>query len=179
MAIYALVILRRVEKVSWRELWQGVGWSAAGKKFAALRFLLTIPPVIGLTLYLVPDRFLKFPFERPVFWLIVMVLYPVLSVLPQELMFRSFFFRRYRVLFTNDTMLILASALCFGFTHIVFHNWVSPLLSLIAGCVYRLQLPAHRSLKWAAIEHAAYGCMVFTIGIGSYFLVGGGMRFAH
>jgi hypothetical protein len=34
----------------------------------------------------------------------------------------------------------------------------------------------HRSLKWSVIEHAVYGCFVFTAGIGFYFLIGGATR---
>lgn len=106
-------------------------------------------------------------------WLIVMVLYPILSVIPQEFMFRSFFFRRYRSLFFNEWLLIAVSAFSFGFVHIVFHNWMSPILAGIGGLFFSLSYRIHHSLKWAVVEHSFYGCMIFTAGIGFYFLVGG------
>ncbi|MDE2029057.1 MAG: hypothetical protein KGI97_00670 [Alphaproteobacteria bacterium] len=60
----------------------------------------------------------------------------------------------------------------FGFVHIVFHNPVSPLLALICGFFLAGSYMRHASLKKAAIEHALYGDMVFTAGLGVYFLVG-------
>ena len=173
-SIYALVMLHWDDGFSWHTLWHGTGWAARDRKIAALRFAITIPLIIGLTLYLAPDRLFSFPLHRPFFWLVVMILYPLLSVVPQELVFRSLFFRRYRDLFPNGAALIASNAFCFGLMHAVFHNWVSPLLSLAGGLFFALSYSHHRALKWAALEHAAYGCMVFTVGIGFYFLVGGG-----
>jgi hypothetical protein len=51
---------------------------------------------------------------------------------------------------------------------------VAPLLSFICGVIVARSYSEHRALKWAVAEHAAYGCMVFTVGLGFYFLVGGG-----
>jgi uncharacterized protein len=173
VAIYAPLTLKRLPHFSWRKFWHGEDWPAAQRKIAILRFCTAIPLVILLTLYLAPERLFSFPLQHPWFWLLVMVLYPILSVLPQEVVFRCFFFRRYQTLFHKPWMLIAASALVFGFAHVVFHNFVSPSLSALGGLFFAMSFNQHRSLKWAAIEHAAYGCMVFTAGIGFYFLVGG------
>jgi membrane protease YdiL (CAAX protease family) len=102
-----------------------------------------------------------------------MVLYPILSVLPQEFLFRSFFFRRYQPLFSTPWAIIIASAACFAYVHIVFHNWVAPSFCLIGGLIFAHSYSHHRSLKWVLVEHAAYGCMVFTIGLRFYFLFAG------
>ncbi len=173
VALYAVTFLWHDHDFSWRYLWHGKSWPLAQRKIAALRFLIATPLVIFLTAILAPERMFSFPLQRPWFWLLVMVLYPVLSVIPQELLFRSFFFRRYRALFPAPWALILASAFCFGFVHVVFHNFISPTLCLIGGMMFSYSYNQHRSLKWAVVEHAAYGCMVFTVGIGFYFLVGG------
>ncbi|MDX2027296.1 MAG: type II CAAX endopeptidase family protein [Alphaproteobacteria bacterium] len=173
VTLYALPVLRRSKGFSWRKLWHGRGWPASQRKTAMLLFGVAVLTVIGLTLWLVPQRLFAFPMQRPFFWLLVMVLYPILSVLPQELVFRAFFFRRYESLFGSDRALIIASAFVFGFVHIVFGNAVSPILSMLGGAVFAYGYTQHRSLKWVALEHAAYGCMVFTVGLGQYFLVGG------
>lgn len=172
VSVYALAVLHRAPDFSWHRLWNGIG-PFAGWKTAALRFLLAAPFIIMLTLYLAPDRLFLFPLQRPLFWLVVMILYPILSVIPQELVFRSFFFTRYKPLFPTPVLMIAASALAFGFMHAIFHNLVSPALSLIGGRMFAASFNQHRALKWAALEHAAYGCFVFTAGIGGYFLVGG------
>ena len=173
ICLYALVYLYRQKNFSWKKLWHGAGWAAEQKRAALLRFAALTALVIFFTYFIVPERMLGFPMKKPWFWLLVMFLYPILSVLPQELLFRSFFFQRYQKLFSDKWMMIFASAIVFGFVHIVFHNWVSPTFCLIAGLIFAYSYSQHRSLKWATIEHAAYGCMVFTVGIGFYFLVGG------
>jgi len=171
-SLYALWVLRHTSGFSWRNLWHGKGWSPRQRKQALLRFIIATAAVIIFTCGIAPHRLFSFPLQRPGFWLLVMILYPILSALPQELVFRSFFFRRYGEFFRTRTAMIVVNMLLFGFIHVMFHNWVSPLLSAIAGGLFAWSYTQHRSLKWAAIEHAAYGCMVFTIGIGFYFLVG-------
>jgi hypothetical protein len=173
VAVYALLTLKRSPDFSWRKLWHGVGWPPVQRKVALIRFCAAIPLVILITLYLAPERLFSFPVQHPFFWLLVMVLYPILSVVPQEVVFRCFFFRRYQPLFGKSWMLIAASAFVFGFAHVVFHNAVSPSLSALGGIFFASSYSQHRALKWAALEHAAYGCLVFTAGIGFYFLVGG------
>lgn len=172
--LYGFFLLRRVSPFSWKVLWDGMGWPIVSRKRALLRFIILTAALFLLARIMAPERLLTFPMQRPVFWLIVIVLYPILSVIPQEFVLRSFFFRRYEPLFPGPWLLIAASAFCFGFIHIVFHNPVSPLLSALAGIIVGHSYTQHRSLKWAVIEHAAYGCMVFTVGLGFYFLVGGG-----
>lgn len=174
IGIYALALVRRMPGFSWRDLWRGDGWPAAQRKIAILRFGLATAAIILLARILAPEKLFTFPMQRPGFWLLVMILYPILSVVPQEFLFRSFFFRRYRPLFRDPRLLAGVSAFVFGFVHIVFHNPVSPVLSAIAGVMIGHSYLQHRSLKWAAVEHAAYGCMVFTVGLGFYFLVNGG-----
>ena len=171
-SLYALFILTRTRGFSWRDLWQGKTWPWRQKKQALLRFAVATAFIIMFTSCTVPYRLFSFPLQRPWFWLLVMVLYPILSALPQELVFRSFFFRRYGDLFPEKTAMVAANAFLFGLIHVMFHNWVSPLLSAVAGGLFAWSYTQHRSLKWATIEHAAYGCMVFTAGIGFYFLVG-------
>lgn len=171
-SIYALVVLYRARRFSWRKLWHGKGWSARDKKHALMRFIAATAMIVIFTCMIAPSRLFSFPLQRPWFWLLVMILYPLLSALPQELVFRSFFFRRYKELFPEPLAMIAMNAFLFGFIHVMFHNWISPLLSAVAGGLFAYSYTQHRSLKWAAFEHAAYGCMVFTCGIGFYFLVG-------
>jgi membrane protease YdiL (CAAX protease family) len=172
VSLYALFAIHREPDFSWRRLWHGKGWTIEQKRHAVLRFVASTAAIIIFTFVIAPERMFSFPLQRPWFWLLVMVVYPILSALPQELMFRSFFFRRYARLFPNERILMAVNAISFGFMHVMFHNWVSPLLSLIAGGFFAHSYSQHRSLKWAALEHAAYGCMVFTVGIGFYFLIG-------
>jgi len=164
--------MRRAPGFSWRDLWYGNGWTADQKKQALIRLIAATAFIVILTCIVTPNRLFSFPLQRPRLWLIVMVLYPILSALPQELVLRSFFFRRYGVLFFGKTTMIAANAFCFALIHMMFHNWISPLLSAFGGTLFAYSYTQHHSLKWAAVEHSLYGCIVFTAGIGVYFLVG-------
>ena len=48
-----------------------------------------------------------FPRERPFLWLVVLLLYPLVSALAQELIFRVFLFHRYRSLFSHPRLMVL------------------------------------------------------------------------
>jgi len=68
------------------------------------------------------------------YWLAIFLLYPLWSVVPQELIYRSFFFNRYKVLFRNEKVMAVASAAFFAFLHIVFNNWIAFYAHLPSGC---------------------------------------------
>ena len=53
--------------------------------------------------------------EHAAYWAVVMVVYPVLSVYPQGVIYRAFFFERYAGLFPANWAMIFASAVAFAF----------------------------------------------------------------
>lgn len=171
-ALYAALQIRRAPDFSWSRLWHGEGWPPPERKRAVLLFLLCATALTALTLTIAPGRFLEFPSHRPGLWAMVMLLYPILSVVPQEMIFRSFFMTRYKSLFPGRLPLIVMSGLCFGLSHLILNNWIAPTFSMIGGIIFAWGFSRHRSLKWASIEHALYGCFVFTIGIGWFFFTG-------
>ena len=169
LCAYAVFWLTRSSDFSWRRLWEGVGWPKERRRAALGRFLVFAPLLLVSTWLFDPETLFRFPRERPLFWAAVMILYPLLSVVPQELMCRTFFFERYAALFARPTALIAVNAFLFGFVHIVFNNWFAPVLSALGGVLFAMSYGEHRSLKRVTIEHAAYGCLVFTLGLGWYF----------
>jgi hypothetical protein len=120
-----------------------------------------------------PAEFLAFPRYRPELWMAVMILYPLLSALPQELVYRTFFFHRYGPLF-GDRLLLAAAAngALFGFAHVIIGNGVSIVLSGMLGLLLAHRYARERSLWAAWIEHTLYGWLVFTVGLGRYFFTG-------
>ena len=117
-----------------------------------------------------PDRLFELITRNPGLWAVIVLLYPLLSVLPQELLFRTYFFHRYRTLFRDDMAMVLASALTFGFVHIIYGNWVSVGLSAIGGVLFSITYIQTGSLMAACVEHAIFGDFLFTIGLGRYFV---------
>lgn len=119
-----------------------------------------------------PALELNFVRRQPAFWALVMVLYPVLSVYPQGLLYRAFFFHRYASLFHGQWMMILASAAAFAFMHIIFRNWIAVALTCAGGLLFAFRYDQTGSLAVSSFEHALYGCWLFTIGLGQYFYHG-------
>jgi membrane protease YdiL (CAAX protease family) len=162
--ICVVIHLQRGAPMNWRfsPLPRNLGGMLA--IFAGASFIL---------LYLVwkfqPDRLFYFPANKPLVWLIVMVLYPLLSVLPQEFLYRIFFFERYGVLFPGRFQMILANAIVFSLLHVVFKNPIAPLLTFLGGILFALNYERNKSLFWVCVEHYLYGAMIFTIGLGQYF----------
>ena len=110
--------------------------------------------------------------RNPTFWLLIMILYPLLSVYPQELLYRAFFFHRYRPLFGSGWSMLLASACAFGFVHIIFGNWLAVALCGIGGLLFALTYRHSGSLLPPCIDHALFGNFIFTIGLGRFFYNG-------
>lgn len=173
MTAYCFFALRNDAAISWQDFWRGNDWQGRRLRLAAVgRFCLATALTYALLVQFYPEHLFNFPRQRPWFWAFVMVAYPLLSVVPQEIIFRGFFLRRYQSLFPRFWIMAAVNSLCFGYMHIVLHNWVAPLLSVIGSVIFVHGYRQHRALKWAIIEHAAYGCMIFTVGLGWFFFRG-------
>jgi membrane protease YdiL (CAAX protease family) len=94
-------------------------------------------------------------------------------VIPQELIYRTFFFHRYGPLFGEARWLAVAvNGLLFGFAHIIFGSYVSIVLTALLGFLIAWRYERTRSFWGAWLEHTIYGCLIFTIGLGRYFFTG-------
>ena len=107
--------------------------------------------------------------RSPLLWLLIFFLYPLLSVYPQELLYRAFFFHRYQLLFGSGWSMLLASALAFGFVHIIFRNWLAVVLCVIGGLLFSLTYHSSGSLLLTCLDHAIFGNFLFIIGLGEFF----------
>ena len=139
------------------------------RKRLIVRSTLVALSVFGLVTVLDPDQLFRFPIENVLFWGVIMLLYPILSALPQEFLYRAFFFHRYKKLFPSDLWMTVASAGSFTFLHIVYDNPWALLLSFIGGILFARTYRKTQSLCWVSIEHAIYGWIIFTLGMGRYF----------
>jgi len=119
-----------------------------------------------------PGLLFDLPKRNPVQWCLTLCLYPVFSVLPQGLVYRTFFAHRYERTFGSPAALALASGMAFGYMHIVFRNAWAVGLSIPAGLLFAARYRQTRSLLVSSVEHALYGCLIFTIGMGAFFYQG-------
>lgn len=143
-----------------------------GLRHIALRFLCIAPLLCLGTWLLLPEQFLSLPRERPLLWLAVLAGYPLLSVWPQEVLFRRFARTRYSPLFGQGAGFVAASGLAFGYAHVIYLNPVAVILSAGGGLLFAASFARHGSLRLVCLEHALYGCLIFTIGLGRFFYSG-------
>lgn len=132
-----------------------------------LRWFLPGALLVGVAFaFLRPDLLLTFPRSYPEVWLGILVTYPVLSVYPQEVVFRTFFFHRYHALFPTLWGKVAASGLTFGFAHIIFANWLAPVMTSVIGFQFALTYARTGSTLQVAVEHGVWGVYAFTVGLG-------------
>jgi len=178
-SLACLALLLRDRSFDRRRLWNGADF---GKRLVRVLAVYLVAGAALLALVLVLDRnraaqgkpelFLSFVKRSTVGWMIVMSLYPLLSVYPQELIFRAFLFHRYRALFPEPWMQVCASAVAFGFVHVLFRNWVAVVLSALGGFLFARTYRRTDSLLMSGVEHALYGDLIFTVGLGTFFYHG-------
>lgn len=166
-AFFAWQALKRDHPaLTFRAEWNVAGFKA-GAKNVVLRVLLLAPVLFLFTYFHDYDRLFSFPRDRTMLWAMVMVLYPVLSVVPQEILFRTYFIKRYAPLF--HARVLSVSAIAFGYAHLPFRNWIAIVFCLCGGLMFADTYRKYRSLALVCLEHALYGCLIFTLGLGWYF----------
>ncbi|WP_047546814.1 CPBP family intramembrane glutamic endopeptidase [Psychroserpens sp. Hel_I_66] len=163
--MYVLFVLLRVEKNKFK-IAPHLNWSM----FFKYTFVQLIGIAIVTTLYM---WFLDKPnlyvvvLNKPLLWLFILFVYSVFSVYPQELIYRTFFFQRYQSLFKNDTLFIVLNATLFSLAHLFFGNVLVMFLTFIGGILFAITYKRTKSTLLVTIEHAIYGCWLFTVGMGS------------
>lgn len=138
-----------------------------GKRIAVTFLPLALIALATLAL-LKPEYLFDYPRHKTILWVLIMIFYPLLAVYPQELFYRAFLFRRYRSLFPGERSMIYVSALSFGFAHIIYGNIPAVLLTVVGGYLFALTYHHSRSILVASLEHALYGCLLYTIGLGQF-----------
>ncbi|MVU77535.1 CPBP family intramembrane metalloprotease [Nocardia sp. ET3-3] len=171
LATGVTVYLRRAKGFDRESLWRAEAFPGQARSMAVTAGANAVALTAATAVMRREDLF-ELPRRNPLIWLAVMVLYPALSVYPQELIFRSFLFHRYKPVFGEGPGMVAASAAAFGYVHIVFGSWFSVAASSVGGWLFAARYLRTRSLFTASVEHAAYGMLVFTIGLGRYFYHG-------
>lgn len=172
-ASYCFIVLRYQHKGFLKDMWkwESVTWEAM--KPLLIRWIFASVGMLAFIYFYDPDRmfglFERMPWYFPIF---LCIMYPIMSALPQEFIFCSFFFERFQKFFSTDRAMIIASAIVFAYAHVLFINWVAPLLSFIAGLIFANTYANSKSLALVTIEHGLYGNVLFLVGLGWYFYGG-------
>jgi hypothetical protein len=139
--------------------------------------------MVGLVYLIDPEHAWFLPRERTRLWAKIIVGYPIISVVPQSIIYRVFFYHRYKSILRGPEMdphlprdrrrerrllspLGWASALAFCLGHVIFANWLALGLTLAGGIIFTHTYERSRSLGLTIVEHALYGLGAFTVGLG-------------
>lgn len=157
-----------------RELSRGI---SAGQLFS---ILITFAIGAGIVATYVseyhPALFLELPRNRPETYQRIMLLYPLMSVIAQELVYRTFFFHRYGLLFGRAWWLaIILNGILFGIGHIVIGTPLAIYGTMATGVLFAWRYAVTRSYWAVFIEHTLWGWLVFTVGLARYFFTGVGI----
>lgn len=104
--------------------------------------------------------------NKPHIWVLIFFVYTFLSVVPQEIVYRHFFFKRYESLFTNKNVFLLLNMFCFALCHLFLWNSLVLLLTFFGGGLFAYTYQREKSMLWVCAEHALYGFLIFTVGAG-------------
>ncbi len=146
-----------------------VGYNKPSKKYILRLFSISILLIVGglfIINFINPQLLFKVPKEKPLLWLTILFVYAFLSVIPQELVYRGFFYNRYSLLFNNKNQLAILNVICFSWCHLFLHNLWVMLITAVGGILFLYTYREEKSIFWTVVEHSVYGNLVFTLGLG-------------
>lgn len=144
--------------------WTSINW------VNHLLLFLSVTLVLSLIIYFFKHAlWLEFPMAKTEKYLLSLALYPLLSVIPQEVIYRAFYYHRYPRIISNRNLLLLSNSFAFGFSHIIYGNWVAPAGAFLISFIFSIIYLKSKSLPIVCLVHYVYGIMIFTIGFGHYF----------
>ena len=169
-SVIGLVLLHRTPYFAWGQLhfgWSHWNWRELALFSAGMALLCYT--VISLTR---PEDTFALLKENPWFLLIIWVFYPFVSALPQELLFRVLFYRRYLDILPSGRSVHLLNAAFFSFAHLMYWSWVVALMTFIGSLIFSWAYMRRQSFVYAVILHGLSGNIIFLMGLGVYFYMG-------
>mgnify|MGYP001303685949 CR=1 FL=1 len=159
----SIYLLKSTPNFSFKNLKKKVDWN-----FCLIFSLIFM--VSGFLYTTIFDSELLFSLPRDFFfiWLLVLIVYPILSVVPQEIIFRVLFFERYACLFKNLSLCLIFNSLIFAYIHLVFENFHAFFITVITSPIFAYAY-LKKSFKTCLLIHTIGGQLVFTYGLGKYF----------
>ena len=163
--IYITYVLFKVEKIKLR-ISKSINWKVFWTS-TFIKLLIIAAITIFFVWYTDTENLFSVMLNKPKLWIVILLFYSLFSVYPQELLYRTFFFKRYGVLFKNEKMFIFINAILFSLAHLLFKNALVLFLTFIGGILFAITFKNTKSTLLVSIEHSIYGCWLFTVGMGS------------
>jgi uncharacterized protein len=162
--LYVIFVLLKIEgntfkiaeNLNWNQFWK-----ATTVKLFAIIMVTTL-----FVWFTDKESLFNVLLNQPFKWFVVLFIYSVFSVYPQELIYRTLYFQRYKDLFKNENLFIFLNAIVFSLAHLFFRNTLVLLFTFLGGLLFALTYQKTKSTLLVSIEHAIYGCWLFTVGMG-------------
>jgi len=176
-----MLLLHFTDGFHWSSLFEGLGG-------ISWRVVFVVAVVTAITCYAVlswqkPEAlFFLFGPDAPrmangwsVIWVIALF-YPLVSALPQELVFRPLFFRRYGMLLPEGRVRLALNAGIFSLAHLMYWSWIVAVMTFFGGLVFAWSYEARKNFPEAVVLHSIAGVLLFAVGMGAYFYSGNVVR---
>lgn len=173
-SIAGLSLLAMTQEFQWRSLFRGISQ-------ISLRSIVLVAVLSGITGILIiqrwhPDALFIVPRERPQLMLMIALFYPILSVLPQELIYRPLYFRRYGHLLPSGRCGLVLNAAFFSLGHLMYWSWIVTAMTFIGGLIFAWAYETRQNFPLTLILHSVAGVILFAVGMGIYFYSGNVVR---
>ena len=161
--IYCVIILVRQRYANPDRFKTKANWRLILLRFIGISILI----LVWIKIFSPNPLFADFNANKKL--LLMTIIYPFSSAFPQELIFREFFFFRYKPIFQNEIILIAMNVILFAFAHIYFANWTILIFTLIGGTIFALTYLKTKSLFVVTVEHTLFGMLILSSGLSEQF----------
>ncbi len=169
-----IVLLHNTPGFTWAELrygWRNWSWAEVVLFTIAMAAFCSV-----LVLMARPGAAFDLLKHRPELLAVIWIGYPLASALPQELLFRTLFFRRYRAILPEGRSAYLWNAMLFSLAHLMYWSWVVAAMTFAGGLLFFWAYRRRGSFFYAVLLHAIAGNIIFAAGLGVYFYSGNVQR---
>ena len=164
VSIYAFFTLKKDKEFNLKSLLHKIFW----KEVLILNIIFAVN-IYLYTFIFYPELLFSLPKKNLTLLTMIIIFYPVVSVAPQELIYRVFFCQRYKkILGHNYGNIILINTIVFAFGHIIFLNLTALIFTAIASPIFLIVYLKY-SFATCLLLHALSGLLVFIFGLGNFF----------
>ncbi|WP_120500628.1 CPBP family intramembrane glutamic endopeptidase [Roseovarius sp. EL26] len=170
LMLLGLWLLYRTPSFSYSDLYRGfsaINWAVIFGFFAA-----TAVVCYAVVIYFAPHAAFGLARHNLPLLLMILLLYPVLSALPQEIVYRALFFERYKAILPSPGAAVVLNSALFALAHLMYWNIVVTLMTFCGSLLFAHSYAIGRNFPQAVLLHAIGGNLVFIFGLGIYFYSG-------
>lgn len=166
-------LLRRTPGFAWSDLRQG--WGEV--RLLVLIGFAAVTAAVSLSILaaFAPQDLFGMARQRPGLLIAILLAYPVLSALPQEMIFRPLFFLRYGEILPAGARLGLNAAF-FSLAHLMYWSGIVAAMTFAGGLVFGWAYWRRGSFPLAVAMHVVAGWVLFAVGLGAFFYSGNVQR---